>query len=218
VDGRLWGTVGGLVPAAFPAHARVLHPAVRYDGDDDVDVPWAVVAGFNGTTVHARAQWPALTGGWDYVSADSQPPVWDQAPAEGHLPVPTATRLVDVLRRHTGTPDDCFFGLWPGSGSLAASAPTLGLPEREHWLVRGPIDLACVNLADEPSEQSAHLWWPADRAWLVATDVDLMSSYVGGSHACVAELLAADGLEAFPVTPEDRVGWDADTVNPPPES
>jgi hypothetical protein len=211
-------TVASLVPAVFPAYARVLHPAVRYDGDDDVEVAWAEVARHNGTTAHALAQWPSLTGGWDYVSADCQPPVWDQAPAEGHLPVATATRLVEVLRRHTGTPDDCSFGLWSGCGCVTSGAPTLGLPEREHWLVRGPIELACANLAEEPAEQSAHLWWPADRAWLVATDVDLMSTYVAGSRACIDELLATDGLEAFPAAPEDGVGWHTDTVNPPPQS
>jgi hypothetical protein len=207
-----------LVPPVFASYARLLHPAVRYDGDADVEVPWTEVARHNGTATHPLVQWPSLTGAWDYVSADSQPPVWDQPPAEGHLPVATAARLIAVLRRHTGTPGDCFFGLWSGCGFVTASAPTLALPERDHWLVRGPIELATANLADEPAEQSAHLWWPADRGWFVATDVDLMSTYVGGSRACIAEVVAADGLEAFPAAPDDRAGWDADTVNPPPES
>ena len=46
----------------------------------------------------------------------SQPPVWDDGPSEGHLPVPVADRLVEVLRRHTATPDDCLFGRWDGFG------------------------------------------------------------------------------------------------------
>src|SRR5688572_28259398 len=33
--------MGSLVPPVFEAYARVFHPAVRYDGDDDVEVPWA---------------------------------------------------------------------------------------------------------------------------------------------------------------------------------
>ena len=52
------GTVGALVPAAFDAYARVLHPAVRYDGDDDVEVPWAEVAAHNGTVAHPLAPSP----------------------------------------------------------------------------------------------------------------------------------------------------------------
>ena len=65
-------------------------------------------------------------------------------------------------------------------------------------LSRGPVERAAANFAEEPPEQSANLWWPDDRAWFVATDVDLMTTYVGGSAACIADLLAADGLEAPP--------------------
>jgi hypothetical protein len=41
-----------------------------------------------------------------------------------------------------------------------------------------------------------------------------MSSYVGGSAACIAELMAAPGLEVVPAAPGDRVAIDA--VNPLP--
>src|SRR3954467_9077420 len=34
-------TVAALVPPVFAAYARVLHPAIRYDGDDDVEVRWS---------------------------------------------------------------------------------------------------------------------------------------------------------------------------------
>lgn len=50
------------------------------------------------------------------------------------------------------------------------------------------------------------LWWPEDRAWCVGGDVDLASTYVGGSPELIAELLAAPGLEAYPVGPRDLVG------------
>jgi hypothetical protein len=76
--------------------------------------------------------------------------------------------------------------------------------------------MAATNFAPEPSEQSANLWWPEDRAWFVATDIDLMSTYVGGSAACVADLLAAEGLETAAVPADQPLGQDTDTVNPPP--
>jgi hypothetical protein len=207
------GDVGSLVPPTFAAFARVLHPAVRYEGDDDVAVTWAAVAEHNGTVAHPLMQWPALTGAWEYLDEDSQPPVWDRAPDEGHLPVPAAERLAAVLTAHTTTPDDCYFGLWSGGGLVLADAPTLVLPHRAFWLLRGPIGLATANLADEPMEQSAHLWWPADRAWCVVTDIDLMSTYVGGSADCIADLLASDGLEVAPAGVDQSTFWDADTVN-----
>jgi hypothetical protein len=211
--------VGSLVPPTFPSYARVLHPAVRYAGDDDVEVTWAAVAGHNGTVAHPLMQWIALTGSWNYLTDDSQPPVWDRAPDEGHLPADTARRLAAVLARYTAGPDDCFFGIWSGSGSVLSDAPTLALPHRQYWLLRGAIDLAAANLADEPEEQSAHLWWPADRAWCVATDIDLMSTYVGGSRDCIAAVLAAEGLEAVPATADDSTCRVADTINrTPPRS
>ena len=58
-----------------------------------------------------------------------------------------------------------------------------------------------------------NLWWPADHAWCVATDVDMMTTYVGGSAETVAAVLADTGLEAHPVTADDAVTWDSDTVN-----
>lgn len=199
------GTVAALVPDVFEAYVRVLHPAVRYAGDDDVEVPWAEVAAHNGTAVSPLAQWDALTRG----PVDSQPPVWDDGPSEGHLPVAVAARTAAVLARHTGTPEDCLFGRWDGFG--------FDLPDPEHpprlllrggadvVLVRGAVPDAVRNLAPEPHEQSANLWWPADRAWCVVTDLDLRSTYVGGSAVCIAELLATPGLEAFRVQPTDPV-------------
>ncbi|MGY2083725.1 hypothetical protein [Blastococcus sp. SYSU DS0539] len=214
------GTVGSLVPSVFPAYARVLHPAYRYDGDDDVEVPWSTVAALNGTVVHPLAQWPSVTGGWEYRDEDSQPPTWDGAPAEGHLPTTVAGRMAAVLVRHTGTPANCLLGRWAGFGFDADTVrglPALPLPEeRDVVLVRGRAADAARNLAPEPSEQSANLWWPGDRAWLVATDIDLMCTYVGGSRACVAELAATPGLEVVPAATADRVGHADDPVNPVP--
>jgi hypothetical protein len=209
-------TVSSLVPAGFPAYARVFHPAVRYVGDDDVEVSWAEVAAANGTTAHPLMQWGSVTGSLEYFENDDQAPLWHGSPARGHLPVPVAQRLVAVLRRHTATPGDCWFGVAADLGNPTASAPTLDLPRGGFWLLRGPVDLAATNLADEPAEQSAGLWWPADRSWVVATDVDLVSSYVAGSVACITAILAADGLEAAPAEPGQRVTGDADRVNPPP--
>jgi hypothetical protein len=208
--------VGSLVPPLFPAYARVFHPAVRYAGDDDVDVPWAEVAAANRTVAHPAMGWGSLTGSVDFFEDADQSPLWDQAPARGHLPIGVAAGLVDVLRRHTSTPGDVHFGIWSGFGFIVGEAPTLVLPAREHWLLRGPIDLAAENMAAEPSEQSVSLWWPADRAWFVATDIDQVTTYVGGSAGCVADLLAHPLLEAARVGADQEIGPDADTVNPQP--
>ena len=206
------GTVAAHVPAVFEAYARVLHPAVRYAGDDDVEIPWAEVGAHNGTAVHPLVRWDALTRG----PVDSQPPVWDDGPSEGHLPVALAARLAGVLARHTTTPDSCLFGRWDGFGYdlMTPDVPPRLLLRGGHdvVLVRGTVADAVRNLAPEPWEQSANLWWPADRAWCVATDIDLRSTYVGGSAACVADLLGTPGIEALPVGPDDPAASDSDTI------
>ncbi len=216
-DARVWASVASFLPRGFAAYCRVVHPAWRYDGDDDLEVSWSDVAAHNGSVAHPRMTWVGITGGWEYWDQDSQPPVWDRAPDEGHLPTTVAARLTAVLRRHTTTPDDCWFGLWHGYDStFQLPAPTLALPDREHWLIRGPLELATANMADEPSEQSANLWWPADRAWCVATELDAMSTYVGGSAACIQEMLATPDLETHPASPDDLMSLDSDPINPVP--
>ena len=199
------GTVGSLVPTVFEAYARIFHPAIRYAGDDDVEVPWSEVAAHNGTVASPLAQWEALTHG----PVDSQPPVWDDGPSEGHLPAAVAARLGEVLRAHTTAPDDCLFGRWDGFGydlPRADDPPRLLLRGgHDVVLVRGAVTDAARNLAPEPHEQSANLWWPADRAWCVVTDIDLRSTYVGGTRACVDEVLAAPGLETAAASPGDRI-------------
>jgi hypothetical protein len=208
-------TVASLLPPVFEAYARVLHPAIRYEGDDDVEVPWGAVAALNDRVAHRLMQWPAITGSWDFIGEDDQPELWNDSPAEGHLLATVAVRLAAVLAGHTGDPDDCWFGAWtdtpPGPGLLALGA-------RTYLLVRGPIALAAANFAAEPAEQGPNLWFPADRAWCVVTDIDLMSTYAGGSAAAVAALLEDDGLEAWPAEPDDPVTPDSDPVNPPPDS
>jgi hypothetical protein len=210
------GTVGALVPAVFEAYARVFHPAARFAGLEDVDVTWAEVAAANVTVAHPAMEWASITGLMEYLHSGDQSPLWDMAPALGHLPVQVARRLVDILGRHTTTRDDCWFGVWSGFACFVADGPTLSLPRREHWLLRGPVELAAENLAPEPEEQSASLWWPADRSWAVATDIDLVTTYVGGSAACVAEIVTHPGLEAAKVPVSQGLSWNTDTVNPLP--
>jgi len=209
---------GWLLPTVFAAYARVLHPAIRYVGDDDVEVTWAEVADENAALAHPLMQWPAITGGWEFVHEDDQSPLWDDSPAEGHLPVTVAERLAALLRRHTTTPDDCWFGVWSGFGWHAegGSVRDAVLLGREYRLLRGPVELAATNLAPEPAEQSANIWWPADHAWCVVTDIDLMSTYVGGTTACIESLLAVPDLEVVPSAVLDRVDTGADLINPVP--
>ncbi|WP_237737261.1 hypothetical protein [Rhodococcus sp. 21391] len=95
------------------------------------------------------------------------------------------------------------------------------MPSRAMALFSGSIDLADTQFgADKqfPGGMSAHLWWPGDHAWCVATDIDLMTTYLGASPECVDTVLTDDALEALPATPDQRITWDSDTINPLPSS
>jgi hypothetical protein len=212
-------SVGSLVPPVFQAYARVFHPAVRFAGDDDIDVRWAEVAEVNGTVAHPAMEWGSITGSMDFFEEADQPPTWNDAPARGHLPRHVAARVVDILRAHTATPDDCFIGVDSGIVIAPDEFPVvpLGGTSGDVLVLRGPIELAATNVVAEPFDQSPSVWWPADRSWYVATNLDLVTTYVGGTAACIAELTAAGDLETAPVQPHQGITWDTDDVNPLPD-
>ena len=221
-------TVGSLVPPVFEAYARILHPAARRDdpgpgaaggAGPDVEVSWARVAAANGRRAHAGMEWVAITGSWRYHLGETQPGVWDREPVEGSLPAVQGEALVAVLAGFTTTAQECSFAVWEGYGSLSLApvAATVPMPQREMLLVSGPLSRAgWASMEAAAWEQSPSLWWPADRAWCVATDVDLMSTYVGGSRACIEAVLAAPALEAWEVRDRQGVTYDSDAVNPVP--
>jgi hypothetical protein len=103
------------------------------------------------------------------------------------------------------------------SDHVRASDQLVRLPARAYLLGRGPLD-AASRLGDQLTpewceRQSPNLFWPADRSWCVATEIDLDSTLVGGTAQLVAELIAHERLEAFRVQPEDSLQHDADRLN-----
>lgn len=63
--------------------------------------------------------------------------------------------------------------------------------------------------------ESPNLIWPADRSWFVASEIDLDSTFVGGSTELINDLLADSRLEAWPASPADPVTADKDVLNRP---
>lgn len=92
----------------------------------------------------------------------------------------------------------------------------------EVGLEESEFDEAQEKLADllasqEPSYQSANLWWPEDRAWCVATEIDFNTTYIAGTQGLVDALLVCEELEVYQVEPTDGVAYDGDTLNPTPD-
>jgi hypothetical protein len=64
-----------------------------------------------------------------------------------------------------------------------------------------------------PFDQSPNLWWPEDRAWFVATEIDFDSTFVGGDDPLIAVLVTDRRLEALPIALSARADAAADRVN-----
>lgn len=80
------------------------------------------------------------------------------------------------------------------------------------------LDGAVGRAGDSFHGLLAHLWWPADREWFVAAHFDFDSIFVGGTAACIDDLILAPDLEAWQVDPDQQVMVDSDTLNPLPSS
>lgn len=206
--------VGALVPHGFEAYARVLHPAVAAD---DRPVRWSAVARWSGRTTHPLVQFDAVSS--PAPGGGRGPRPWETDPEPGSLPPAPLAALCDVLAAHTTSAGRCWFCIWDGYGRYETAfppsvldGPRVELPERTFFLLEGPLDAAGeLNLSIYP--QSPNVFWPDDHAWCVTTDVDLDSTYLGGTVALVADLLADDRLEALPVGVNDPVWRDSDEVN-----
>ncbi|MER5309326.1 hypothetical protein ABT034_16230 [Streptomyces sp. NPDC002773] len=201
-----FGTVTGVAAPGFPAYARVLHPATL----DELPVRWDTVAAAYGRQVEALTDWHEVIGVERFYQNGEEyglPGVWDEHPGEGPTPVGVARAMIPVLARHTGTPERCWYGLWEGYGRWEwEGVPTFPTPQRDEILLSGPLADAVSPALLHEFDELPDLWWPQDRAWCVGGDVDLVSTYVGGSEELIADLLAAPGLEAHRVTATDGVG------------
>ncbi|MGW3561636.1 hypothetical protein ACWDNT_30720 [Streptomyces sp. NPDC000963] len=204
-DGGL-GTVAGVAAPGFAAYARILHPASL----DERPVRWAAVAAAHGRAMTPATDWHELIGAdpsYHNASEYGLPGVWDEHPAEGPTPPDVARALIPVLARHTRTPEQCWFGLWNGYGRWDFDRfPSFETPGRDEVLLAGTLADAVSPVSLDEFAELPDLWWPQDRAWCLGGDVDLVSTYIGGSRELVADLLAAPELEARPTAPGEKVG------------
>ena len=70
---------------------------------------------------------------------------------------------------------------------------------RRYILYMGPLSCVTSFFAGVWSD-SPNLWWPEDRQWFVATDIDLDSTYVGGSEALIEALSNDPRFEVLPAS------------------
>jgi hypothetical protein len=203
--------IGSVIPQGFAGYARLFHP-VELEGSRRER--WSDVAARNGRIVHAEMQFHMIaaprgqTPSVDYNRANQ--------PRMGTLRVEELRILVEHLRRETTTPDVCWFAMWEGFGGLDDEAirERVELPHRNYLLYGGAIDRALESRMEPfPFDQSPSLWWPEDRTWFVATEIDFDSTFVGGDDGLIAALISDKRLEALPIALSARADAAADRMN-----
>ncbi len=199
---------GSVVPEGFEAYGRLLHPVV-VDGSERRR--WRDVAEANGRIAHPEMQFHLIAR-----PRGQKPPADDRGtgPAWGSLPVDERRVLAELLHDETGTPDRCWFCVWEGFGGLDHQGvpERVALPHRDYLLYAGPLELVVADL-NPPSDQSPNLWWPDDRAWVVASEIDLAWTYVGGSERLIERLVGDDRLEVVRARLDHKIGYDTDLLN-----
>lgn len=209
--------VGSLVPVVYERYARIFHPAWS---TTNAPLRWEEVAAWSGRTMHALAQWESLSR--PLTASDGPAPFSEEPWADG-LPPAHFSALRTLLASHTSTPDRCFVGVWEGYGWLDWADPSggsaLALEERTFIVRGGPIETTDDVGWRHPSGpfqwEPPTIVWPTDRAWFVASDPDLDSTYLGGPAELIGAILASDALEAWPVEATDRITDDSDLINEP---
>lgn len=186
-------------------------------------------------------QWHAIIGSSEPDCPSSS--LWSgENPERGSLPVEVLRSLCDTLEQHTSDSNHCLFGLWTGK-NLAAFAfaeaadalthssvqetqkaafsmeelegPQFRLKGRQYVLLEGPLTAAkeCNSGGELLENLSPNLLWPSDKAWFVATDIDLDSTLVAGSDELITAVVSSPELEAWPIGHLDSLAFDGDLVN-----
>ena len=234
-----FGAVTRTVPGGYEAYARICHPVADRDGSP---VNWSEVAVATGAQAHRLMQWHALVGSSDphnFVGS-----LWHGSdPRRGSLELDALVALLALLSAQAAVVSVCCFCLWEGygwverpatvvsstlagvdSGEAAPSAPAFSaeelsrprveLPNRRYLLLAGPLS-AATQIGGPHRRQSPNLFWPADRVWCVATELDFDSTLVGGTAELINAILESPALDAWPVQAEDSLAADADRINRP---
>lgn len=211
--------VTSVVPAGYEAYARIHHPA--WLGEEGLRAPktWREVAEENNRIAHKGMQWHGIAGGYLSLDDDGFPASGAhlgsaskqlELPAMGSLPAEVADPLLQILYRHTES-EAGWFAIWEGFGALDVdleSAASFGVPERRYHLFSGPLAAIAQSFGLPPIHQSANLWWPDDRAWCVATEIDFMTTYVGGTAKAIDAITRSPHLESTRVEASDDVSVD----------
>ncbi len=235
--------VGSVVPTGFAAYARIFHPASASRDWNPEDVRWSEVAAWSGRIVHPDMQFQSIVvpATPDHASGlqpwSGEPRLGVLSKPQARALIDLLTRftstpdacwfcLWDGYGYLTGAVNT--FTMWkqgapppgrrrPPRWHLRLPLPRpighlpdrkrVGLPNRDYLLFRGPLAKA------EGWEDGPNLWWPDDRTWCVASEIDHPYTHVGGPSELIDEIVRHPDLEALPVTADQDITAASDKIN-----
>lgn len=202
--------VCSVVPEGFEAYGRVLHPAYGLP-PDYAPLQWSILAGMVSCTLHAETQWESIEDAFRDQAID---PPWQQEPTVGWCPPEVAVPLRERLSEHTSAPGAVWYAMWVGYPDVMAvmkRAAHFELPGRDYALFRGPLSAADSIIGSPHSIRAGpSLWWPDDREWCVATEVDFRWTYVAGTEQCIRSIELENRLEVLRTQPYHRGDIESD--------
>ncbi len=96
--------------------------------------------------------------------------------------------------------------------------PRLHLPGRNYIILVGPLTAAphigFWHTSEWFTPKSPNLFWPADQAWCVASEIDFDSTLLGGTTELVDAVIRTPTLDSWPIQPDGSLAAYADQVNP----
>ncbi len=224
--------VAQVIPDGFDAYARLLHPldgghgwsvvapAYLADGTEPYPYPFPdaveraagdmgaplvdalvpVLASSTTTPEHCHY---ALWSGWGELHPGSSGLLYASATRRTPLAALRARResrrLQDAVRRAHA----------PLYAFVAACAVQPWWGGRDMLLFDGPLRGVTAIGSPVPFDRrlrrrGPQWWWPEDRSWFVATEIDYPWSYVAGTSALIGSLVGDSTLEAVRVGPSSR--------------
>ncbi len=195
-----WTQLCSLGPGGFEKYGRLLHPLPEGADEDDPDELVNVEGHLDESHLKRLL---ALLARHTNTAGDCFFGLWDGfgdlygSPAVGFL--------------HTGAgkgPD-----VPPAFPAEFLNGPRVEIPNRSYLLFRGPLGEAgrwgAADLAPghPRSINSPNLMWPFDRAWFVASEIDVPWTGVAGSGDLLEELTADPLLDTELVDPESKVPY-----------
>ncbi len=199
--------VNELLPAGYDSYLRLFHPFVPWTSKKEDSIQgsqsrtWASLADEARVLFHGELAWRSLEpvipilpdGGRRY------------AVYEGQIERSTANRLLAILAAND--PAQSIYFVYSHPGCLIATPDHKPLA-----FVAGAGDFDSVVRAATPAGGPTYIW-AEDRRWLIATDYDLVATYIACDARTSEAVTAADELETLPVSLITRIDGGSDQLN-----